>query len=287
MNTKKATSISTPRLPLRSKGALALIRISSSLVRLINKLTRPIVPISNAFGLGLLRKDQVEQLVQYTYATHPDFYNPGNYDNKWEEDIIAPLKKTTSSNRLLVAFCGKGREAEIFASHGYEVTGIDREPFMIDGAIKFSQERGYKANFKCVDFDDYKADSPYGIVYTSTWMYTTYLDPHDRADFLEKCRTLCSPNGVIVISYCIRKDNFLDALMHKITTLVAFLTRGNKTAVKGDRIERGLFWHYFTHSEIEQELEAAGMETIFLLPTKSKDWEWRFIRPVRNSLPLQ
>jgi len=186
---------------------------------------------------------------------------------------------------MLVAFCGKGRESEIFSRSGFKVTGIDREPFMIDDAIQFSKERDYAANFECANFDDYQPDSPYDIVYTSTWMYTTYVDAHDRLGFLNRCRNLCAEDGVIVISYCIRKESFFDSLLHFITRTISLVTFSKGKTIKGDRIERGLFWHYFTNSEIEKELDAAGMKTTFRLTAKTQDWEWRFLRPIPQPQP--
>jgi len=43
--------------------------------------------------------------------------------------------------------------------------------------------------------------------------------------------------------------------------------------------------HYFIDADLEQELEAAAMETVFRLPAKTKDWEWRFIRPLPQPCP--
>lgn len=273
------------KLPFRIRFGVFSAKIAKAFTTRVSKTAKPLIPITNAFNLGLLNKQQIEQLVQYSYASHPNFYDPGKYDYAWEEDIIEPLRETTSKRQMLVAFCGKGRESEIFSRNGFEVTGIDREPFMIDDAIRFSNERGYDANFQCVNFDDYQPESPYGIVYTSTWMYTTYLDRHDRLGFLNKCRDLCSGDGVIVISYCIRNDSPLDTLLHLITRTVSLITFSNGNTVKGDRIERGLFWHYFTNPEIEKELDAAGMETVFRLTAKTKDWEWRFLRPLPQPGP--
>ena len=117
-------------------------------------------------------------------------------------------------------------------------------------------------------------------------MYTTYIDQQDRRGFLEKCRELCADDGVIVISYCVRKDDFMDILLHGITRAVSKLSFSRSQTVKGDRIERGLFWHYFTEQEIDQELDQAGMETVFRLTAPTKDWEWRFIKPSTRTQQL-
>ena len=106
-----------------------------------------------------------------------------------------------------------------------------------------------------------------------------------QGNVLNKCRDLCAEEGVIVISYCIRNDSFMDTLLHLITKAVSFVSHSNGKTIKGDRIERGLFWHYFTNTEIEEELDTAGMTTVYRLAAKTKDWEWRFVRSTPQPQP--
>ncbi len=270
-------------LPFRTKIGRSITWLATKLSNALSKLSGAIISASNAFNVGFLDKAKIDQLVRYSYLTNPNYYDPGNYDYTWEEDIIEPLKKTTSSRNLLVAFCGKGRESWIFARNGYDVTGIDREQFMIDDAIEYAKEKGYNSKFICADFNGYKVEDPYDIVYTSTWMYTTYVDKPSRREFLNKCKELCSNSGVIVISYRTRNNDKIDSFNHLIAKSVAFATFGNRTTAKGDRIENGLFWHYFKESEIEEELQEAGMKTLLHLPSTNGHLEWRLIRSIDKS----
>lgn len=273
----RSTTTPSPQqpLPTRIRLALSVMKVSS----VAGNLQGIITPIANAIALGLIDKPSLSRLVEHSYQSNPSYYDPGNYDYTWEEEIIAPLRSQTNGNNLLVAFCGKGRESRIFARHGFTVTGIDREAFMIEDAIKIAQTTGLDSRFLCVDFNEYKTTSPYDVVYTSTWMYTTYLDLQSRLAFLKKCEELRAPDGVTVISYRIRKDNKMDALAYLVARTVGLLSFGNRSVTKGDRIENGLFWHYFTEAEIERELQEAGMETRYHKPSENGKLEWRFLRP--------
>lgn len=279
MSQSIATSSSNRALPTRIRLAHAVMRFSSKISSIAGRFQGITTPIANAISLGLLDKPLVSRLVEHSYKSNPSYYDPGNYDYTWEEEIIDPLRSHANGNNLLVAFCGKGRESRIFARHEFKVTGIDRESFMIEDAIKLAQSTGLDSEFLCVDFDEYKTTSPYDVVYTSTWMYTTYLDLHSRLDFLKKCEELRSPDGVTVISYRTRKDNRMDAISFFVAKTVGLLTLGNRSVAKGDRIENGLFWHYFTEAEIEHELQEAGVETCYHKPSENGKLEWRFIRP--------
>lgn len=267
------------RHSIRVSGALFILKVSRLIRKVLSKVNHLIDQKGNAVALGLLNADRIDQLVRHSYTSQPDYYNPGQYDYTWEEEIIEPLRKRIPKNDLLVAFCGKGRESEIFARHGFKVTGIDREPFMIEGAKSNAKTKGFEAAFECVDFNHYTSTSPYSIVYTSTWMYTTYPTKEARREFLDKCKELCRPEGLIVISYRVRSDDFKDSVMHFITKAVGLITFGNKAAQKGDRLENGLFWHYFTEPEIESEIEAAGMKTVYHKPSENGRLEWRFLVP--------
>ncbi|GEM_PF-3715702 len=272
-------------LSKRVKGALLFLSLDNWLKKSLSKVIKLTNLIGNAVALGLLNVNRINELVRHTYTSQPDYYNPDRYDHKWEEQIIEPLREKTSNTDLLVAFCGKGRESEIFARNGFSVTGIDREAFMIEDAIANTKNKKFEAKFECADFNHYSSSSPYSIVYTSTWMYTTYPSKEGRQAFLNKCRELCNPEGTIVISYRTRPNNFKDSLVHLITKVIGFITAGNRKTEKGDRLENGLFWHYFTESEIEAEIEEARMKTSFHKPSENGYLEWRFLIPIHEKQP--
>lgn len=235
---------------------------------------RIIEGLVEGFSLGLMRPDDVDSLVLESYSRSPEFYDPENYQPPFAEDesaIARELCRLTPGRRLLDAFCGQGREARTFAELGFEVTGIDRLSAMVDRATSYAAEQGFEARFVATEFERYEPNELFDIVYTSVWMYSTVQSRTRRLRFLQKCRDLCTPNGLIVISYKVRTSSqrFQFIVRHAIARVFALVTFGNRRTELGDRIYYNLFWHHFSDDEISDELQDAGLVSISR--TESRD----------------
>ena len=231
----------------------------------------------DAIALGLIKPSTIQDLVEFAYKSRPEYYDLDSYSPTWEEEIIPHLQKHSSSKNLLLTFCGKGRDAFLLARHDYQVVAIDREGFMIDYAIEQNKELKLDIKFQTADFDTYQT-APFDIVFPSIWMFTTYPDRQRRRNFLEKCKECLSPNGVIVLSYRRQTEPFAESLRHFIAKITATITFGNQTVKKGDRYTSGIFWHYFTEPEVEEELKEAGLETLFHKSHPKGFTEWRILK---------
>ena len=217
--------------------------------------------------LGLLRPRDVERIVFDSYAAQPDFYDPSNYQPPFgmdELELAQELRALAPGNRLLDAFCGQGREARAFAEAGFDVVGIDRLQIMIDRATRYAEGVGFAAQFIVADFDSYQSESPFDVVYTSTWMYSTVQTRARRLEFLRQCRRLCAPGGLIVISYKTRspEQRYRFLVKHVVARIAALLTRGNRSVELGDRLYYGLFWHHFDEDALNKELRDSGLTAL-------------------------
>ena len=220
--------------------------------------------ISQAIAVGVLGKTALRDYLSNVYQTHAAVYDPSQYQLDCEEKIMPYLAKHHSHGKLLSAFCGQGREAKFFADQGFEVTGIDDNKSMIDGAIAYTQKAGFTAQFKQANFLDYAPETSYDVVYLSPWMYDTFPDPKDRIQLLKQCSTMLSPGGVIVISYVqlTKPDRLWEKVRHRLSTTAAKLSGSNWRPRFGDRFYVGIFHHFFVPGELETEVAAAELQIL-------------------------
>jgi 2-polyprenyl-3-methyl-5-hydroxy-6-metoxy-1,4-benzoquinol methylase len=215
----------------------------------------------------------MEQMVVETYEQQPEFYNPRQYRLRHEERLLSELTSIASECSLLDAFCGQGREAELFAKNGYDVTAIDRVPWMIEKAEQYARDAGFTARFVTADFNNFETTTPYSVVYTSLWMYSTVQRREQRVAFLNRCRALCESDGLIVISYirATGKGQLAACLRFLVARVVAFVFRGNRQSEFGERIYMRLFWHHLSETTVLAEVRRAGLHTEKVIPGRDAE----------------
>lgn len=222
--------------------------------------------LAEAMAVGFLRAGDYPRLDAMTYGEPSSiaFYDPTRYRIAAETCIMSELREQMPGTRLLDAFCGQAREAELFANAGFQVTGLDRSPEMIHRARQHAERAGFDATWIAADFDAFESEVPFDIVYTSLWMYSTYCGASKRMELLHRCRQLTHDDGLIVVSYHPIDENvrFRYSVNHWIARLAAVMTMGNWSVAYGDRIIYRLFRHAFTTAHIEQEVDQAGMRIV-------------------------
>ncbi|MEO0537092.1 MAG: class I SAM-dependent methyltransferase [Cyanobacteria bacterium P01_A01_bin.123] len=220
--------------------------------------------ITQAIAVGILGKKALGEYMEHVYETHASAYDPSHYQLDCEAKILPYLSKYHASGKLLSAFCGQGREARVFADQGFEVTGIDASPAMIDGAIAYAQASGFNARFERADFLQYTPETPYDVIYLSPWMYGTFPDPADRMQLLRHCGAMLAPGGVIVMSYIhlVQPDRLWEKARHWLALSAATLSGSAWRPRFGDRFYVGIFHHFFGPGELAAEVNAAGLEIV-------------------------
>ncbi len=68
-----------------------------------------------------------------------------------EIPFLTKVIQDTPNARILDLACGSGRHAVALASHGYEVTGLDLSPQMIEAAKHHAKEKGVVVQFSIAD----------------------------------------------------------------------------------------------------------------------------------------
>ncbi|MEM9265476.1 MAG: class I SAM-dependent methyltransferase [Cyanobacteria bacterium P01_F01_bin.13] len=249
--------------PQKAKDAWR-VRLAQDVLMGQGEMAGRLQQIGQAIAVGVLGKRALNDYMGKVYETHSAAYDPSHYQLDCEEKILPLLVKHHSHGQLLSAFCGQGREAKFFAEQGFDVTGIDDNKSMIDGAIAYARNAGFKARFELANFLDYAPESPYDVVYLSPWMYDTFPDPADRIQLLQQCATMLAPGGVVVISYVqlTKPERLWEKARHWLSVTAAALSGSDRRPRFGDRFYVGIFHHFFVPGELEAEVDTAGLQIL-------------------------
>lgn len=220
--------------------------------------------VGQAIAVGVLGKQALGEYMSHVYEACSSTYDPQQYQLDCEAKIWPHLSQHHRSGTLLSAFCGQGREAKFFVDQGFDVTGIDASPAMIEGAIAYTHAAGFQARFELADFAQYTPATAYDVVYLSPWMYGTFPDPADRIQLLEHCATMLAPKGVIVMSYIhlAQPNRLWEKARHWFSVTAATLSGSNWQPQFGDRFYVGIFHHFFMPGELAAEVNAAGLQIL-------------------------
>ena len=229
-------------------------------------LRKLVTVIVEAVPVGLLRRSEIEHVVHAAYAEVPDFYHPSDYPIRYEEELVPIIERTIGAIRglrLLDLYCGHGREAEIFARAGFDVSAVDAQPAVIERAREYAKQAGFIAEFTAADIDRYTpSDSDWDVVYTSLWMYSTVPDQGARVRWLKRLSGWVKPGGCLIISTTPRPAGIAPIARHLLAHLIRVLSLNSRRPEFGDRFHNRLFWHDFSLDTLLGELDAAELEIL-------------------------
>src|SRR4051812_23136504 len=96
-------------------------------------------------------------------------------------DWGAPLRP---GDRVLELGCGDGTLSCFLASEGFDVTGIDISPGMIEEAKRRAERESVSARFEVADGDSFEAREPFDAVVSFMSAFFTYSE--DPSKFLKR-----------------------------------------------------------------------------------------------------
>lgn len=246
-----------------SGGRIAIARSASFLARALGRLFNGMVAFHEAVAIGVLRRPDILEAVSQSYRAAPSFYDPDRYSLRIEEEILPLLEAAARGRRLLDLYAGQGREAEIFARAGYDVLGVEGIAEVAARAEARAKREGFPAEFIAADIETWEPSSKdWDVVYTSLWMYSCLPDRDARIVWLKRLAGFVSEEGVLVVSTMPRSGGDAAQWRHRIAQFVARVTFNPRCPELGDRFDRGLFWHDFSHEEALDELHAAALTVV-------------------------
>ena len=216
------------------------------------------------------------------------FYDAINADidyTKWADFIEEIFKKECKSRPDLVLDlgCGTGKMTIELARRGYDMTGIDYSPEMLDIARSIAEEEGHDVLWLCQDMREFEL---YGTVDAAVCCLDCINHLEEKED-LEECFSLVHnyliPDGIFVFdingrykfeniyadnTFAMEEDGGLcvwENYYDHVTKLCDFYITLFKEGEDGryDRYDETQTERMYTLSEIKASLEKCGMEFMY------------------------
>lgn len=117
-----------------------------------------------------------------------------------EEQVNQILKLTAFEGRTVLDLCcGPGRHSVAFAQRGYQVTGVDLSPFLLDHARRRASEASVEIEFIHEDMRRFKRSASFDLACSLFTSFGYFEDPEDDLEVLRNVRRGLTPEGVFVI----------------------------------------------------------------------------------------
>lgn len=103
--------------------------------------------------------------------------------------------------RVAVPGCGRGHDACLLATHGYDVTGFDFAPSVLDVARRLAAREHLTARFE--EHDVFALGRDYPHAFDGVWEYTCYcaIDPARRAEYVRSLAGTLRPGGWLLACF--------------------------------------------------------------------------------------
>jgi SAM-dependent methyltransferase len=227
------------------------------IARTMLRMTRGLDSVVSSFLLGMLRPGDLKGVTLSAYEQSSE-----HNQDRLEETLIEPLAGLTPGRRMLDLCCGTGREAEIFARSGYQITGVDFSDKAVALAQEYLPEKQLDARFMVGDFQDFTIGEQFDVIYLSPWAYTFVAGRTPRIEFLRRLGAMLSVSGVVVISFGLASNHGWERTRFWIGKVASILSNGNPVLEPRDLLSGNLFIHRFIEGEAEQEAAVAGFEIL-------------------------
>ena len=168
--------------------------------------------------------------------------------------------------RLLVLGVGGGREAIALAQMGFDVTGADFIPEMVEKAQANAAKRGFRIDGLIQNIGDlHLHPESFDIVWLSAGMYSSLPTRARRVGMLRRIHRALKLDGYFLLEFC-RGARSYSAKVERIRRAFALLTMGNTTYEPGDMLNNNYdFIHGFSSAEeVRREFAEAGFAVAYL-----------------------
>jgi 2-polyprenyl-3-methyl-5-hydroxy-6-metoxy-1,4-benzoquinol methylase len=224
-----------------------------------------------SLALMVMRPNDLVEFSRQTYAGDKVVEGFGRQDlashilHLDEQTLLdkLPLKK----GRLLLLGVGGGREALPLAKMGFEVTGVDFVPAMVENTKKNAAQHGMRIEGLVQEIS--KLDVPatsYDVVWLSSAMYSCVPTRSRRVEMLQRINKALKPGGHFICQFRWATKDGTAHLWELARKLVGFLTVGNLRYEKGDMLSNNIeFIHAFSQEDkVGSEFAEGGFEMIHL-----------------------
>ena len=180
-----------------------------------------------------------------------------------EQELLAALPFKTG--KLLLLGVGGGREAIPLARMGFQVTGVDYVPALVERAIENAAQRGVVIEGLVQDISRLEVPAgAYDVVWISEAMYSCVPTRARRVEMVSRISQSLKPGGFFICQYHWGEHQQSADKYRFIRRLIAACTFGNLAYEDGDVLwGNAEFIHIFTAEQaVRGELEAGGLAVL-------------------------
>lgn len=216
---------------------------------------------------GLLRQDDLRaasRLRWRDFGLSEDYFDTGL--ELWERRLYSDFLRP--SDRVLLVGCGTGRDLMGLLELGYNVTGLEQAPELVELARTHLVRRGMKATVLAGDVERVDFNTSYDAVIFSPGVYSCLNQSASRVATLERLKSCLSDGGRILVSYYgfVSRSRMSEGL----TQISAWLNRADWHPEPGDNFSRDetvarvlRYEHLFRAGEVAAECAAAQLRVIW------------------------
>lgn len=104
-----------------------------------------------------------------------------------------------SDGRVLDLACGPGRHSVAFARRGFEVTGVDRSPFLLERARANARDAGVEVEWTQADMRGFRRPRAFDLAICLFTSFGFFRDDHDNQQVLTNVAASLAPGGAFVL----------------------------------------------------------------------------------------
>lgn len=224
-----------------------------------------------SLAVMVMRPDDLVEFGRQMYTRPHNVESWGRKDlverglNDAEMALLEHLPR--KEGRLLLLGVGGGREAIPLARMGFDVTGVDFSPDMVEKAKENAAQRGVKIEGLVQEISE--LDLPagaYDVVWLYAAMYSCVPTRQRRVAMLRRVRRALRPGGHFLCQFHWGTQHQHSPKVELARRAVAYLTLGNLSYEPGD-----MLWHnvefihgFLSEDALRAEFEAGGFQVLHL-----------------------
>lgn len=213
-----------------------------------------------------------DDLVEFSRQTYAKSHNVRAWtedalvDSGLDSDEIALLSAIPEKRgKLLLLGMGGGREAISFSRMGFEVTGVDYIPAMVEQAGENASRHGVRIEGLVQEISDLDVPAEaFDFVWLSKDMYSCVPTSSRRIGMVRRIAAALKPGGLLLCQIRWIPEPPPGGFGMIFRRFLALVTLGNLAYQAGDKLWLNVeFVHFFSSEEdIRSEIEAGGLSII-------------------------
>ena len=215
-----------------------------------------------------MKPDDLVEFSRQSYATLEDVEAWGEDDlvdsglSEEERNLINAVPE--SSGKLLLLGVGGGREAIPFARMGFQVTGVDFVPAMVEKAKKNAVKREVQIQGLVQEIS--QLDLPpesFDVIWLSRSMYSAVPTRTRRVEMIRRITKSLKPGGILLCQFHAGSAPLYSPRGKTLRRMIA-AALGNLSYEDGDSLWLNVeFIHIFESEQaVKSEIEAGGLSVI-------------------------